>query len=231
MNIALILAGGTGSRMGQNIPKQFIAVDNIPIIVHTLLKFEHHPEIDAIQIVCVEGWENEVASYAKKYNITKIHGVVRAGATRYHSIRRGMESLDSVSDDDVIIVHDSVRPLASDESISDVIAICKQYGNSMSVLDCVDSMYERTDTMYTSKEVARSKLVRGQTPEAVSVKRMREMYGASDEKNICIDSISALQIALGWDIYIAKGSERNIKLTTPEDIDLFKALLNIERET
>lgn len=230
MNIALILAGGTGRRMGQEIPKQFIHVNNCPVIIYTLLAVQKHPEIDRIQVVCIEGWEVILRGYARQYNITKLAGIVPGGETRFDSIRLGMESLGDVADDDIIIVHDSVRPLVTAESLSDAIAVCRSHGNSMTILDCADTMYARTDRQYTSREVDRSGLVRGQTPEAVSGRRMREMYAATDAKNIRMDSISAMQNALGWNIHFAKGSERNIKLTCTEDIELFKALLATEKD-
>ena len=230
MNIALILAGGMGSRMGQDIPKQFIHVDNCPIVVYTLLAMQRHPEIDRIQAVCIEGWEKVLSGYAEQFGITKLTGIAGAGETRYLSTRQGMESLGGVADEDVSVVHDSVRPLVTEESLSDVIAVCRKYGNSMSVLDCADSMYDCTGAAHTSREVERSSLVRGQTPEAVSGKRMREMYAASDERDIRMDSISAMQVALGWEVHFARGSERNIKLTRTEDIELFKALLKIEKD-
>ena len=230
MNIALILAGGMGSRMGQEIPKQFIHVNNRPVIIYTLLAVQKHPEIDRIQVVCIEGWEKILQGYAKQYNITKLTGIVSGGATRFDSTRLGMESLGNVADEDIIIVHDSVRPLVTSESLSDTIAVCRSYGNSMTILDCADTMYARTDRQYTAKEVERGNLVRGQTPEAISGRRMREMYAAADQRGICMDSISAMQNALGWNIHFAKGSERNIKLTNTEDIELFKALLTVEKD-
>lgn len=230
MNIALVLAGGMGSRMGQDIPKQFIHVNNRPIIIYTLSALQAHPEIDRIHVVCIDGWEKVLSGYAEQFNITKLAGITAGGGTRYESTRAGMKALGDVRDDDVIIVHDSVRPLVTAESLSDTIAVCKRYGNSMTILDCVDTMYARTETGYTSAVVERSGLVRGQTPEAVSGRRMREMYAAADERQIQNDSISALQNVLGWDIHFAQGSERNIKLTRTEDIELFKALLETKKD-
>lgn len=230
MNIALILAGGMGSRMGQDIPKQFIHVNNRPVIIYTLLAMQQHAGIDRIQVVCIDGWAAILEGYAQQFNITKLGGIVSGGDTRYSSTRAGMESLGSVRDEDVIIVHDAVRPLVTAESLSDTIAVCKQYGNSMTILDCPDTMYARSNTQYTSEVVERSGLVRGQTPEAVSGRRMHEMYQAADEKSVYLDSISAMQNVLGWDIHFAKGSERNIKLTRTEDIELFKALLMTEKD-
>ncbi len=216
--------------MGQDIPKQFIHVNNRPVIIYTLLAVQRHPEIDRIQVVCIDGWEKVLEGYARQFHITKLSGIVSGGETRFDSTRKGMEALGDVADEDVIIVHDSVRPLVTAESLSDTIAVCRIYGNSMTILDCADTMYERTNGQYTAREVKRSGLVRGQTPEAVSGRRMREMYAAADARGIHMDSISAMQNALGWNIHFAKGSERNIKLTSTEDIELFKALLAVEKD-
>ena len=229
-NIAVVIAGGAGSRMGQDIPKQFIHVENKPIIIYTLEVLEKHPEIDKIICVCKEGWECILASYAKQFNITKLADIVLGGNTRYDSIRAGFEKLENIEDNDVIIIHDAVRPLVPEKSISDVISVCKINHNSMAVIDCVDTMYARTNTGYTEKNVDRSKLVHGQTPEAVSGRRMLEMYAFAEKNGIKNDSISALQVELGWPIHFAHGSERNIKLTRKEDIELFKAMLLIKED-
>lgn len=230
MNIALVLAGGMGSRMGQDIPKQFIHVNNIPVIIYTLRALQAHAEIDRIEVACIDGWEKVLLGYAQQFNITKLAGVVSGGETRYDSTRRGIEALGEVSDDDVILIHDAVRPLVTEEALSDVIRVCQEKGNSMSVLACVDTMYVRSKAEYTSEVADRDQLVRGQTPEAMSGRRMREMYAAADAKGIHLDSISAMQNALGWDIHFAQGAERNIKLTRTEDIELFKALLLTEKD-
>ena len=229
MHIALVLAGGSGSRMGQDIPKQFIHVNNRPIIIYTLAMLQAQACIDRIVVVCVEGWEQVLRGYAAQFNITKLTDIVPGGGTRYDSTRRGMEALQA-ADDDVIVVHDAVRPLVTAESLADVVRVCAQYDNAMAVIDCVDTMYARTTPTATSEVVERANLVRGQTPEAVTGRRMREMYARADARGLQLDSISALQNALGWAIHFAQGSPRNLKLTRVEDIDLFKALLVTERE-
>jgi 2-C-methyl-D-erythritol 4-phosphate cytidylyltransferase len=230
MNIALIIAGGFGNRMGQDIPKQFIHINNRPVIVYTLEQFQNHPQIDKIQVVCVEGWQTILRGYAMQFNITKMMDIIPGGDTRFDSIYNGMHSLKHVADEDVIIVHDAVRPLVTSAAISDTIRVCSEQDNSMTVLDCMDTMYLKTEPNFTKENMDRSLLVRGQTPEAVSGKRMRELYLAAEKQGLKIDSISALQVALGWDIHFARGDEKNIKLTTTEDIDLFKALLEIKRD-
>ena len=230
MNIALILAGGHGSRMGQDIPKQFIHVNNRPIIIYTLAAFQKHPQIDKIQVVCVPGWETFLREYAQQFNITKLADIVPGGGTRFASTKYGMESLGAVQDDDVIIVHDAVRPLVTAESIADTIGICRKEGNAMSVLESVDTMYLRSDATGTTENADRGRVVRGQTPEAVSGANMREMYAAAAKQGLQLDSISALQVALGRHVAFAKGSERNLKLTRVEDIELFKAVLQVEKD-
>lgn len=231
MNYVVLLAGGMGSRMGQDIPKQFIHVNNIPVIIYTLLALERHSEIDAVQAVCIDGWERVLSGYAKQFNISKLRAIVPGGATRFLSTKAGMLALGDVADDDVLIVHDAVRPMVAAESISDMIRVCREHDNAMTVLDCADTMYVKQTPESTSQVVERSGLVRGQTPECVSGRRMREMYARAAEQGVQIDSISALQVALGWQIHFAKGSERNIKLTRTEDIDMFKALLATERDS
>lgn len=230
MNIALILAGGFGARMGQDIPKQFIHVNNKPVIIYTLEKFQKHQDIDKIYVVCVEGWQAILRGYALQFGITKLENIIPGGTTRFESTHNGMMSLKHVSDKDVIIVHDAVRPLVTEKAISDTILVCKKFGNSMTVLDCADTMYMRKDHESTSSNINRSNIVRGQTPEAVSGERMRQMYMEAKEKDICIDSISELQVALGMKVSFAQGDEKNIKLTRTEDIELFKALLQVKKD-
>lgn len=227
MNIVLLLAGGSGSRMGSGIPKQFLVVDGEPVIVHTMRVLENNRDIDKVVAVCIDGWEEKLRGYADKAGISKLFNIVAGGENRYESTRRGMESLD-VNDDDVIVVHDAARPMVTEESLSDVICVCREHGNSMAVIDCVDTMYAREDGG-TSQVLERSMMVRGQTPEAVTGKRVREMYRAADEKKIYDDSISALQIALGWKVYFAKGSEQNIKMTRPTDLKFFEMWLAAQK--
>lgn len=230
VNIALIIAGGTGSRMGQDIPKQFIHVNNRPIVIYTLEIFQSHPEIDMIQVVCVDGWQTILRGYALQFNITKLNDIVLGGVTRYHSIYNGMHSFKKLQEDDVIIVHDAIRPLVPRETISDTIRVCKEKSNSMSVLTCADTMYLKTDEFYTNQNIDRNELVRGQTPEAVTYATMQEMYREAEQKNVRIDSITAMQVALGKKVHFSKGAEKNIKLTTTDDIELFKALLETQKD-
>lgn len=138
MNIALIIAGGVGQRMGQDIPKQFINVDNIPVIVYTMAAFQKHPEIDAIEIVCVDGWHEVLYAYAKQFGISKLENVVSGGKNGQDSIRNGLYDIAKRhnDDNDLVLIHDAIRPLLSEEIISDNIRVCKEHGNAITVIPC-----------------------------------------------------------------------------------------------
>ena len=131
-NIALIIAGGSGKRMGQDIPKQFINVYDRPVLIYTLEGFQRHPQIDAIEVVCIDGWENVLRAYAKQYNISKLKWIVKGGATGQESIRNGVYALEGIADpDDLIIIHDGVRPLVNSDVLTDVILTAEKYGNAV----------------------------------------------------------------------------------------------------
>ncbi len=135
MNVALIIAGGSGHRMNQDIPKQFINIYDRPVIVYTLEAFQKHEEIDAIEVVCLDGWHDVLRAYANQFNITKLRWITSGGATGQESIRNGVEYLrNDCADDDIIIVHDGIRPLVDVSVLSDVIAVCRQKGNAVTAM-------------------------------------------------------------------------------------------------
>ena len=129
-NIALIIAGGSGNRMGQDIPKQFMHIDGAPVIIHTMKAFEQHPDIDGIAVVCLHGWDTVLQSYANQFNITKLKWIFPGGKSGMESIHNGIYGLKEAgcSNEDLVLIHDAVRPLLSQEIISSNIAICKAYG-------------------------------------------------------------------------------------------------------
>lgn len=130
-NIALIIAGGVGARMGQDIPKQFINVNDRPVIIYTLEAFQKHPEIDAIEVVCLDGWHDVLKAYAKQFGIAKLENIVSGGLNGQDSIRNGLLDIYKRynSDDDVVLIHDAIRPMLLPEIITDNIKICREYGN------------------------------------------------------------------------------------------------------
>lgn len=231
MNIAIIIAGGSGNRMGQDIPKQFISVYDKPIIIYTLESFQKHPMIDAIEVVCINGWEAVLQAYAKQFGITKLKWIVRGGKTGQESIRNGVFNLENqCSDDDVVIVHDGIRPLIDEEVLSDVIICCKKNGNAVTSLPyneqifVIDSDNEKT----TSQYIPREKLRRVQTPQAYLFKKLDWAYHEAFEKEIGIYGSSytnTMMVELGEKLYFAAGSDKNIKLTTKDDLEMFKGYL------
>ena len=233
-NIAIIIAGGKGSRMGQDIPKQFIHIYDKPIIIYTLESFQNHPEIDEIEVVCIAGWESILKAYAKQFNITKLKYIVKGGETGQESIRNGVYNLEGkVGDNDNIIIHDGIRPLVEPTVLSDVIVKCNQYGNGVTSLPYNEQIFVIDDEFSTTKYIPRETLRRVSTPQAYKFKKLDEKYHEAFEKEIGIYGSSytnTMMVELGERLYFASGSDKNIKLTTKDDIELFKAYLKQDKE-
>lgn len=233
MNIALIIAGGVGQRMGQDIPKQFINVDNIPVIVYTMAAFQKHPEIDAIEIVCFDGWHEVLYAYAKQFGISKLENVVSGGKNGQDSIRNGLYDIAKRhnDDNDLVLIHDAIRPLLSEEIISDNIRVCKEHGNAITVIPCNAAMLKTYDGIHSETQVPRDNLKETQTPQTFFLKDIIAAHKEALEKGIVASVASCtMYIELGRKLYMCKGSEKNIKLTTVEDVEIFKALLNAKKD-
>lgn len=159
-NIVLIIAGGVGARMGQDIPKQFINVYDKPVIVYTLEAFQKHPSIDAIEVVCLDGWHDVLWAYAKQFGIAKLENIVSGGKNGQDSIRNGLYDIASRHNgsDDIVLVHDAIRPMVSNDIISDNIRVCRQYGNAITVVPCTAAMLKTFDSLSTEEQVPRDNL-------------------------------------------------------------------------
>ena len=234
-NIAIIIAGGRGSRMGQDIPKQFINIYDKPILIYTLESFQNHPEIDEIEVVCLDGWHDVLKAYAKQFNITKLKYIVSGGETGQESIRNGVYNLEGkANENDNIIIHDGIRPLVEPSVLSDVIIKCKQYGNGVTSLPYNEQIFVIDDDISTTKYIKRETLRRVSTPQAYKFKKLDEKYHEAFEKEIGIYGSSytnTMMVELGERLYFAAGSDKNIKLTTKDDIELLKAYLNSDKDT
>ena len=230
-NIALLIAGGSGNRMHQDIPKQFITVNERPVIVYTLEAFEKHPEIDAIAVVCIAGWEQVLLAYAKQFNITKLQYVVPGGKNGQDSIRNGVYELERHFDsEDIVLIHDAIRPMVSAEIISDCIRVAKLRGNAITVIPCAEAMLETQDGESSTGSYPRDRLKRTQTPQAFHIGQICDLHRRALAAGITNSVASCtLMIEMGEKVYFSAGSEKNIKLTTVEDIDIFKALLMARR--
>lgn len=230
-NIALLTAGGSGSRMHQDIPKQFIMVDERPVIIYTLEVFQKHPEIDAICVACLDGWQNVLQAYANQFNITKLKHIVPGGATGMESIRNGLFELEKqYSPDDFVVIHDGNRPMLSPEIISDNLRVARKNGNAIAAIPCAEVILETDDGIESSKSYKRETLRRTQTPHSFRISDICDLHRRAEKAGITNSAASCeLALALGEKVYFSSGSEKNIKLTTLDDIDIFKALLKTER--
>lgn len=234
MNIALIIAGGSGNRMGQDIPKQFINVYDKPVIIYTLEGFQRHPLIDAIEVVCLDGWENVLWAYAKQFNITKLKWVVKGGNSGQESIRNGVYNLEGkCQSNDIIIIHDGVRPLVEDFVLTDVIRKAEQYGNAVTSMPYNEQIFivSKEDETTTTQYIPRETLRRVSTPQAYSFKLLDDKYHEAFQKEIGIYGSSytnTMMVELGVRLHFAAGSDKNIKLTTKDNLELFKAFLSKE---
>lgn len=235
MNIALIIAGGSGNRMGQDIPKQFLHIDNCPVIVKTLLAFQQHPGIDKIAVVCLAGWEMVLRSYANQFMINKLEFLFQGGENGQTSIRNGVLGLleKGCKENDIVLIHDAVRPLVSQNIISNNIAICTQKGNAITVVKCVEAILESNDSLSSHITIPRDRLFRTQTPQTFYLGDLVNAHKKALLKGITSSVSSAtMMIELKEDkvLYMVLGEEKNIKITTPEDIEIYKSLLHTDKE-
>lgn len=227
MNIALIIAGGKGQRMNQEIPKQFLNVNDKPVIIYTLEAFQTHPDIDKIGVVCVDGWHDILKAYARQYKIDKLDWVVSGGENGQSSIRNGVFEAEKRYDgNDIILVHDAIRPMVSHEIISDCIVQCKEHGSAIVVTPCNTVILRRTIGDASDEVVPRDQLAVTQTPQAFPIKKLADAHRCALERGITNSIAScSLMIELGEPVHFSIGTETNIKLTTPDDLKIFKALL------
>lgn len=234
MNIALIIAGGSGHRMGQDIPKQFINVYNKPVLIYTLEGFQRHPQIDAIEVVCIDGWHEVVWAYAKQFNISKLKWIVSGGTSSQESIRNGVFHLEGKCEaDDTVIIHDGIRPLVDEAVLADVIVKCQQYGNAVTALPYNEQIFVADDEVSTTKYIPRETLRRVSTPQAYKFGKIDSAYHEAFEKGIGIHGsayTNTMMVELGERLYFAAGSDKNIKLTTMDDLEMFKAYLNADKD-
>lgn len=234
MNIGLIIAGGSGTRMQYDIPKQFINVYDKPVLVYTLLGFQKHPQIDAIELVCLDGWHDVIWAYAKQLGISKLKWIISGGRTGQESIRNGVYHLEGkCSMDDTIVIHDGIRPLIDESILTDVILKCHKYGNAVTSLPYNEQIFVIDDPDSTVKYIPRETLRRVSTPQAYRFELLIGKYREAYEKEIGIYGSSytnTMMVDLGVRLYFAAGSEKNIKLTTRDDLEMFRSYLSAEKE-
>jgi 2-C-methyl-D-erythritol 4-phosphate cytidylyltransferase len=236
MNIAIIIAGGSGHRMGQDIPKQFINVYDKPVIIYTLEGFQRHPQIDAIEVVCIDGWHEVLWAYAHQFNISKLKWIVSGGNTGQESIRNGVFNLEGKANpDDVIIIHDGIRPLVDESVLTDVILKAQKYGNAVTSLPYNEQIFvvNPEDETTTKQYIPRETLRRVSTPQAYRFDKLDWGYHEAFEKEIGIYGsayTNTMMVELGETLYFAAGSDKNIKLTTKDDLEMFKGYIKKDKD-
>ena len=232
MNVAIVIAGGVGKRMGQEIPKQFISVYGKPVLFYTLEGFQKHPMVDAIELVCIDSWIGAADTYARQYGITKLKWIIPGGETGQESIRNGVYNLEKeCSRDDVIVIHDGIRPLVDESVLTDVIVKCTRYGNAVTAMPYNEQIFVADDDVSTVSYIPRETLRRVSTPQAYRFGKLDWAYHEAFEKKIGIYGsayTNTMMVELGERLYFAAGSEKNIKLTTQDDLEVFKTYLRLD---
>lgn len=233
MKIALLTAAGNATRMRQDIPKQFMHVDNKPIIIHTMEAFQCHPSIDAIIVVTLDSWSEVLNAYAKQFNITKLKWIVPGGATGQESIRNGLKKLQKeVSAEEVVMIHDGNRPLVSSEIISDSLSVYTKHGSAVAAIPCAEVVFQSEDGLSSCKLIPRENLFRTQTPHTYKLGDLLAAHLEAEKRGIGSTAATcALMKELGKPIYFSSGSEENLKISTLDDLKIFKSLLHTRQES
>lgn len=224
MNYVVLIAGGVGSRVGASVPKQFVEVMGKPIIAYTMEHFQNHPEIDAIELVCVDGFQNQLISIVEKFAITKVFKVVKGGSEYERSIMNGVAGLDGIAcPDDLVMIHWAASPFITEDIITDNIRVCKEKGNAISASYSY-LLYGTNDGGYAKRAIDRESFMTLSAPQSFLYKTIVDIYRHVEEKKM-LDYVEphtpAIMAELGIPIFFSKGSHSNIKITTKEDLELF----------
>ncbi|MDD5487771.1 MAG: 2-C-methyl-D-erythritol 4-phosphate cytidylyltransferase [Candidatus Omnitrophica bacterium] len=221
--VALILAGGTGERMGSGTPKQLLDLAGKPVIIHTLLNFEHSAKISDIIVVSNPGIVTRVAEEAERYGVSKLRDIVPGGATRQASSRIGVRNCPE--DTDIILIHDAVRPLAGPGLIDDIVCGAISDGACIPAVAVKDTMVESSGD-YIGNVPDRGRMMSVQTPQGFRRDLIQEAHMSAEKGGIkdATDD-SCLVLAMGAKVRIARGDERNLKITGPVDLALAGCLL------
>ncbi len=229
MNIAIILAGGSGSRMGSDIPKQFIDIYGKPLIVHTLESFDINTNIDYIAVVCKEDWCEDLQIWIRKYGINKAKWIVQGGNTRQESIYNALKKIETeCSENDIVVIHDAARPLISQRIIDDNIEGAKKYGAVDTVIPTSDTIVNSKDGEMINSVPIRKELYLGQTPQSFSYRLIKEAHEIA-LNNDRFDATDDCQLIIGMNenVHLIKGDKLNFKITTFEDMLLLKAVIKL----
>jgi len=226
MNYALIFAGGTGQRMNTGAkPKQFLELHGKPLLIYTLEYFEKNPSIDAICVVCLCGWERILKDSVKQYNIQKVKWITNGGDSGHDSIYNGLRILfDVCRDDDIILIHDGVRPLISDELIMENIRCVKKYGNAITVETVSESVVQVDDADNITEVPARSQMRVAKAPQCFYFKEIWEVHKQAEKDGFKSIDSAHLMNHYNHKLHTVEGTPYNMKIATPSDYYVFRAL-------
>lgn len=234
MNYGLILAGGVGQRMrSSGMPKQFLEVFGKPIIVYTLEKFERCEEIDETIIACNVVWIDYLNDLVNRHNLKKVKAVISGGKDRQESVMNGVKCIQArgAQDDDVIVIHDGVRPLVQESILSENVRVASKYGSAMTVRPVIESVVITSNDKAGFEDFKKRDDTYSLTaPQSFRLKLLVDAYTEIEGQDTPIPLLdSALVFTyLGNDIHIIKESNQNIKITTPEDFYILKAMLELQ---
>lgn len=231
MNIPIILAGGVGSRVGADKPKQFVEVLGKPVIVYTIEAFQKHPEIDKIEIVCIEEYIDYLKELIQKYNLNKVKWITKGGKDFQHSVINGINNLKGkISDDDIVLVHYAASPFITDDIITDAIRVCKLKENSCPAMSSVLLLGDNNGEK-SSNWINRDNIMLLNSPQCFKYSYITQLYDEAIEKNL-LDKVephtTTLMFLMNRDIYFSKSSQTNIKITNKEDLDLFEGYVRMK---
>lgn len=233
MITAVILAGGSGTRVGADRPKQFVEVCGKPILAYTIEIYENHPEINAIEVVCHIDWIDYLNNLIQKYNYTKVKWVVRGGSTFQESVINGVHYLKGkIADEDIVMIHYGAAPFTSEKIITDGIRVCKEKGMSASCTPCYQLMGSNDENLKSCNWIDRDKVVQIACPQSFCYKYLLQVYREAEEQEL-LEKIephtTSLMYALGKEIYQSYGDQTNIKITTKEDLELFEGYILLQK--
>lgn len=230
MNVALILAAGVDARFQMNIPKQFVNVNNRPIIVYTLEIFQKHPEIDEIIVTCLDGWQEMVRVYGKQFNINKLKGIIPGGKDAQESTYHGLQLLkERMGAGDIVVVHDAIRPMVSEELINCSINTCRKKKMGVAATQVMDNILHSDDRKTGYQSINRNAIMKVQTPQAFDFEFLMNLHErAIAEKCFGAWDNSSMITRLGEKVYFSEGSALNMKINTMEDVEMFRALYKMK---
>lgn len=234
MNVAIILAGGTGSRIGAGIPKQFIEVQGKPILAYTLEAFQRNANTDAIELVCHPDWTEKIRQIVSQYGIAKCRWYCAGGETFQQSVQNGIYNLkDMVAADDIAVISFGVSPFLTDEIINDSIRVARLHGNGIASVDMVLCTCIKDDEKSSTQNIIRETLKGFDSPWSFRYGELLEVYETAAARGILGDiepHTTSVYFALGKRIWFSKSNRRNFKITTRDDLDMFEGLLLLEQQ-